>query len=253
MLQFLSDIIPSLVRLNERLDNTTILKSKDWIQVLEDPENRGYLNSSLKISYNFKENPNILRITENGITRKGSWEYLVDNKIELEIDGTCYKFVHKFHDNNKLALMLDGSDNYIILISEYEYQTLLNNHLKINQYIERNISSYTNRQISPTHNISISENESFDINNFPSFQDEMNNLKNTLVQFPLTNREDIITSFAKNHSFKTTWINENPALCNGLKDGLIDIRVMEQLFKQSKDNSMFQSQLLAFIKEVLGS
>jgi hypothetical protein len=251
MLQFLSDIIPSLVRLNERLDNTTILKSKDWIQLLEDPENRGYLNSSLKISYNFKENPNILRITENGITKKGSWEYLVGNKIELEIEGTCYKFVHKFHDNNKLALMLDGSNKFILLISENEYQSLSNTQLRINQYIESNISSYTNRQISPTLNISISENESFDINNFSSFLDEMNNLKITLEQFPINKREDIITSFAKNHSFKTSWINENPSLCKGLKEGLIDIRIMEQLFKVSKDNSIFQSELIAFISEKL--
>lgn len=251
MLQFLSDIIPSLVRLNERLDNTTILKSQDWIQVLEDPENRGYLNLSTKISYNFRENPNTLRITENGITRRSSWEYLGDNKIELEIEGTYYKFIHKFHDNNKLALMLDGSDKYIFLISETEYQSLLNNQFRINQYIEINISSYTNRQTSPTLNISISENESFDINNFPSFLDEMNNLKITLEQFPINKLEDIITSFAKNHSIKTSWINENPTLCEGLKEGLIDIRIMEQLFKVSKDNSRFQSQLLIFINKVL--
>lgn len=251
MLQFLSDIIPSLVRLNERLDNTTILKSKDWIQVLEDPENRGYLNSSLKISYNFKENPNILRITENGITKKGFWEYLVGNKIELEIEGTCYKFVHKFHDNNKLALMLDGSNKFILLISETEYQSLSNTQLSINQYIESNISSYTNRQISPTLNISISENESFDINNFSSFLEEINKLKITLERFPINKRVEITTSFAKNHSFKTSWINENPKLCEGLKEGLIDIKVMEQLFKASKDNSIFQSELIAFISEKL--
>ncbi len=251
MLQFLSDIIPSLVRLNERLDNTTILKSKDWILVLEDPENRGYLNSSLKISYNFKENPNILRITENGITKRSSWEYLGGNKIELEIEGTYYKFNHKFHDNNKLALMLDGSNKFILLISETEYQSLSNTQLRINQYIESNISSYTNRQISPNLNISISENESFDINNFPSFLEEINKLKITLEQFPINKRVDIITSFAKNHSFKTSWINENPKLCERLKEGLIDIKVMEQLFKVSKDNLIFQSELIAFISEKL--
>jgi hypothetical protein len=251
MIQFLSEIIPSLVRLNERLDNTTILKSKDWIQVLEDPKNRGYLNSSLKISYNFRENPNTLRITENGITRRSSWEYLGDNKVELEIEGTYYKFIHKFHDNNKLALMLDGSDKYILLISETEYQSLLNNQFRINQYIESNISSHTNSQISPTLNISISENESFDINNFSSFLEEINKLKITLEQFPINKHVDIITSFAKNHSFKTSWINENPSLCEGLKEGLIDIRIMEQLFKVCKDNSTFQSELIAFIREKL--
>lgn len=251
MIQFLSDIIPSLVRLNERLDNTTILKSKDWIQVLEDPENRGYLNSSLKISYNFRENPNTLRITENGITRRSSWEYLGDNKVELEIEGTYYKFIHKFHDNNKLALMLDGSDKYILLISETEYQSLLNNQFRINQYIENNISSHTNSQIYPTLNISIIENESFDINNFSSFLEEINKLKITLEQFPINKHVEIITSFAKNHSFKTSWISENPSLCEGLKEGLIDIRIMEELFKVSKDNSTFQSELIAFIKEKL--
>jgi hypothetical protein len=250
MLQFLSDIIPSLVRLNERLDNTTILKSKDWIQVIEDPENLGFLNTSMKISYNFKVNPNILRITQNGITRRSSWEYLGENKIELEIEGTYYKFIHKFHDTQKLALMLEGSDKFIFLISEDEYDKLFTNQQKIKHYIEGTLTYYQTESSKPP-SISIKENESFDITSFPSLVDEINILKASLVQFPLNNFKEIISSYAKNHSLMASWIKENPRLCKALTDGKLKIKIIEQLFSVSKDNSTFQSQLLAFLNDNL--
>ncbi len=242
MIHFLSDLIPSLERLNQRLDDTSILKSREWVEIVVD--------SSVKKSYIFSD-PNVLRITENGITKKSTWEYLGNNKIELEIDGVLFKFVHKFHDNKLLALKLDGSDVFKLLISEQEYNSLLNNAKSIRSYFESAITNHQFKQKELTPVISVNENEEFDIINFPSLTEELRKIKIDLEKYPSTNSSEIIISFAKNHKLNKELCIKNPNLCEDITTGKIGIKFIEELFRCSNSNSRFQEQLSGYIVQIL--
>ena len=71
MKRFLSEILPSIRRLDKRLDDTAALINRHWVEIRDDD----------KIVRMFFQNSNAFRVSINGIITRGTWEYLGDNKI----------------------------------------------------------------------------------------------------------------------------------------------------------------------------
>lgn len=102
--------INKLKRLGENLDAKTILCNKSWLI---------FNDSGEKILYIFSENGEIL-LTVNGIVSQGKWKYISANKsIVISADNKSYMLHPSFLDQNIMALNLDGTESYMLMIDEH--------------------------------------------------------------------------------------------------------------------------------------
>lgn len=128
MITFISDIIPRLQRFSQKLDSNSALTNKNWVLLSDEPNK--------KVVYIFSEKENVLRIAENGKIRKGKWDYLGNNSIELDIENKPLLFKHAFLDEHLLALKLDGTEEFALLVNEPNYDNFLNTIDKLNTFLE---------------------------------------------------------------------------------------------------------------------
>src|SRR5690606_32442959 len=106
-------------RFSRRLDDLTKLTNQHWVS-LTDMED-------VKRAFMFR-NDNRLLIIENGtVTERGTWEYLGNQSILIEISGGGYLLKHGFFDEYVIALKRDGSDGYVFFVNETKYENELNN------------------------------------------------------------------------------------------------------------------------------
>jgi len=118
MKTYIANIIPEIQRFSDRLDNLTKLTNKHWVSL-----NDLSFGKSLFI---FRKN-NQLLVSENGLVKKGTWEYLGNQALLIEIGGSSFLFKQGFFDENILALKLDGENSYAFFINETKYDNELNN------------------------------------------------------------------------------------------------------------------------------
>ncbi len=135
MKQYINDILFKIEKFSKRLDNEVILIKQHWI-VLDEDENN-------KKVYIFRKNGNLL-ISINGNVNKAKWELLDFGNILIENDSNSYLFNHGFLDNEVLILKKDNSIEYFTLVSNFLYQTGIDNLLKLtdylsNKYIEKKV------------------------------------------------------------------------------------------------------------------
>ncbi len=107
MKTFFLDLIPKIQKYSEKLDNITVLTNKHWVLLNEENQ---------KTVYIFREENNQLLISKNGKIEKGIWEYLGNNSLLIDQTNGSYLFKHGFIDDSILALKIDGSDEYALLI-----------------------------------------------------------------------------------------------------------------------------------------
>jgi hypothetical protein len=189
MINYLSDLIPKFIRFDKKLDDITVLTNKHWIEVRED--NR-------RLTLIFSKDPKVIRLSENGLISKGTWEYLGNNKIEIEVGGEAKLYQHKFHDDKILLLNLDSTDEYTLFIQEHDYFTLLNNSQEITNYISSIATAYsTSRSAKVNAEITIRNNNHFHEIDYPEIKTEIESLKKSLKNYPSTNQADILTHFLK--------------------------------------------------------
>lgn len=117
MKAYLLDIVPSLKAFSQKLDDFTLLMNNHWV-VLDE------LVMERKV-FIFRPN-NELLISIEGKVEKGSWEYLGKNALLIEEKGQRLLFRHGFFTENLLALKLDSTENYIVLINEDTYSSGVN-------------------------------------------------------------------------------------------------------------------------------
>lgn len=118
MKTYILDSINRLKRLGENLDAKTILCNKSW-QIFND--------TGEKELYIFQENGDIL-LSTNGIVSQGRWQYIYANKtILISIKENSYLLHPSFSINNIMAMNLDGTERYMLMIEE---QSLLALQLK---------------------------------------------------------------------------------------------------------------------------
>lgn len=127
MKTYILDSINRIKRLGENLDAKTILCNKSW-QIFND--------TGEKELYIFQENGDIL-LSTNGIVSQGKWQYIYANKsILISVKENSYMLHPSFSINNIMAMNLDGTERYMLMIEE---QSLLALQLKsledLNQYL----------------------------------------------------------------------------------------------------------------------
>jgi hypothetical protein len=247
MRTFISDIIPRLQRFSKKLDSTSVLTNKNWV-LLNDEADK-------KVVYIFGEKDNLLRVVENGRIRKGKWDYLGNNSIELDVDNEPLLFKHAFLDEQLLALKLDGTSEYALLVNEPYYDNFINTIQKLNLFLEDTYLRQTQRSVysSPKQisNLTIEPDQKFDPADFPNLKVELENLKKILQEYPKQNSADIIVSFAKDHSLRSEWFSNNPQLAGDVANQEIRLTEIETLFNCSKMNITFQNDLQNYMRTEL--
>ena len=247
MRTFISDIIPRLQRFSKKLDSTSALTNKNWVLLSDE--------AGKKVVYIFSDKDNLLRIAENGRIRKGKWDYLGNNSLELDVDSEPMLFKHAFLDEQLLALKLDGTEEYALLVNEPHYDNFLNTIQKLNSFLEDTYLRQTQRTVSrPQKQIStftIEPNQIFNPADFPSVKMELETLKRKLQEYPKENLADIIVSFAKDHSLKNEWFANNPQLAEDVAKQKIRLKEIEALFNRSRTNAEFQIDLQNYLRTEL--
>lgn len=128
MKTFIADIIPSIQKYSQKLDNLTLLTNQHWVVVDE------IANS--KTVYIFRSN-NELLISKNGEVEKAKWDYLGNNALLLDLKDKSYLFRHGFFDENVLALKVDGRDEYALMVNESKWEKELNSQVRILEFLDR--------------------------------------------------------------------------------------------------------------------
>ncbi|WP_312825688.1 hypothetical protein [Epilithonimonas sp.] len=127
MKTYFADIIPKIKKFSKRLDDLTILMNQHWIS-LEDI-------NEVKRVFIFR-NENKLLISKNGIVEKGSWEYLGNDSLLLEMSEGNYLFKKDFIDENLIAFKQDSTDRYVLFINETKFHNELNNIDDVVRFLE---------------------------------------------------------------------------------------------------------------------
>ncbi len=127
MKTFASNIISKLERYSEKLNNLTLLVNQHWVLLDE--------FSNQKKVFIFRKSDELL-IVVNGIVEKANWEYVGLNSILIDSKDQSLLFRHGFFDENILALKIDSTEEYAILVNESKYSGELNNLSAITSFLE---------------------------------------------------------------------------------------------------------------------
>lgn len=115
MKTYILDSLNRMKRFGESLDVKTILCNKAW-QIFND--------TGEKEMYIFQESGEVL-LSNNGIVSHGNWQYISANKsILISIKESSYMLHPSFLINNILALKLDGTERYMLMIEEHSFVAL---------------------------------------------------------------------------------------------------------------------------------
>lgn len=147
MKTFFTDIIPKLKKYSNKLDNLSLLTNQHWV-VLNDLE-------KTKVIYIFRENKDLL-VSTNGKVDKAKWEYLGNSSILIDLKEQSYLFKQGFFDENILALKVDNSNEFVILINETKYNNELNSIESVNSFLNK---QYVVNPLSPEVNIKKPKNK----------------------------------------------------------------------------------------------
>lgn len=122
MKTFLLDIIPKIKRFSKKLDDLTVITNKHWLLIDED--------NSAKTVFIFREKNNQLLISKNGKIEKGTWEYLGNDTLIIDRANGSYLFRQGFIDDSVLALKIDGTQEYALLVNERKIEELYLNSIE---------------------------------------------------------------------------------------------------------------------------
>lgn len=138
MKTFLADIIPSIQRYSKKLDDLSWLNNHHWVSL-------GDIHDEKKV-FIFRSNKQLL-ISINGIVEKGTWDYIGNQSILIEIKNDSFLLRHGFLDEYIFALKLDGTQSYAFLINETKFNTELNTIQDVLSYLKMRYSTQSNQNI----------------------------------------------------------------------------------------------------------
>lgn len=240
MFRYINDIISKIQRLDKRLDDINVLTNKHWKEIRDDDR---------VITVIFTKNENTYRITEKGHVIKGKWEFLGNEKIEIEVDGESKLYKHKFHNDCILLLNLDGTLDFNLYIDEKIFNTSLNTIQKIDNYIEDLARNSLETKKNHTLQILSPGKDEFDPVEYPQIENELDKLKLELIDYPIENQDQILLSYLFNYSIKNEFIISNPKLCKDLTNDRLSITLIEKLLSVSIDNRAFQKNFIEYISK----
>ena len=114
MRTYLLNLIPKLQQFSEKLDNTVLLTRQHWV-VIDD-------ETGIKVGYIFRPGGDLL-ITQGGRVHKAKWEYLGNQSLLVDKGEESYLFKHGFFSENFLALKVDSTNEYALLVTEKEFDS----------------------------------------------------------------------------------------------------------------------------------
>ncbi len=207
----------------------------------------------IRIVYIFNEKDNVLRISENGVIKKGSWTHLPNNNIEIEIEDKSYLFRHVFIDEHLFVMKLDGVEEYLFFIND---SFTLNKAItleSINRYIDGLQHSKIQNKKVPYFigREKISVNENFNPKDFPELMECIESLKRVLKNYPNIDNTEIIISYCRDHAIHKKWFEANPVLSKDISNGDIDLSEVEFIFDLSPCDSRFRLEYEDFLKRAL--
>jgi hypothetical protein len=116
------------------LDAKMVLCCRSWV---------AFNNEEVKEVYIFQEDGTLI-VSHNGKVAKTRWEYIAQNTslIIENIDSDTYMLKPTYYDNKVLALQVDGTSEYVIMINENCIEELmLDSYEKVVQYFGGNQES----------------------------------------------------------------------------------------------------------------
>lgn len=127
MRTYLLNLIPKLQQFSEKLDNTALLTQQHWV-VIDD-------ETGLKVGYIFRPSGDLL-ITQGGKVHKAKWEYLGNQSLLVDKGEESYLFKHGFFSESFLALKVDSTNEYALLVTEKEYDSGIRTSKDVQQALE---------------------------------------------------------------------------------------------------------------------
>lgn len=109
MKDFITNILPKIKVFSKRIDDETILKNQHWI-LLDD---RGLTSTT----YIFRDK-NQLLVSIDGDVTIGTWEYLTNDKLLINLNNKMLLYRNQYFDDKILTLKKDGSEIYSVLIND---------------------------------------------------------------------------------------------------------------------------------------
>ena len=127
MKTFLLSAVKRLKSYSQKLDAKSILYDKSWEVFNENGD------KELMI---FRTNQELL-ISRNGIIQKGKWELLDIANIIIDVGEKSYLFNASYIEDNFLALKLDGTEEYMVMIeADMMNRFSLNSVKSIESYLD---------------------------------------------------------------------------------------------------------------------
>ena len=130
---YLSDLIPRLTNYSKQLDTNAKLVNQHWILIQDD--------DSSKVVYLFSDNGS-LDVYKNGIELDTGTFRLINNSLQIKLNGIRGLFKIGFFDEYIIALKRDSTNHYAFFVNETRYKGEFNNTQGIfdflnNKYLKR--------------------------------------------------------------------------------------------------------------------
>jgi hypothetical protein len=95
----------------------------------------------------------------------------------------------------------------------------------------------------------IKKTDQFNPSNYPGIEENLK-LIASKTSDKLTNfKTEMLLSFAKGHSIKIEYANDNPQLAEMISSRTLAVKDLEELFESSRNNPGFQKSLEKYVKE----
>jgi len=159
-LTYLSDFLPKTFQFSHKLDDLALLKNQQWVLIEQ--------VSNSKCVYIFRDN-NELISSQNGRVTKGSWEYINNSTILIEINNDSYLMKHRFLDEDVFVLKIDVETNFTVFINETKYGSEINNFSDVVSFLK---NKYFNKQYSVIDDLSYVKQHCSLGNNIPTYKEE---------------------------------------------------------------------------------
>ena len=150
MKDFINNILPSIKAISKKIDDETILKNQHWVLLDE----KGITGTT----YIFRDKKQLL-VSIDGDVCEGTWEYLTNDKILINLNGKMLLYRNQYFDDKILTLKKDNSEIYSVLINEKLISTGYDDINKIEEFLKETYQLKERERGIPTHLIESTINE----------------------------------------------------------------------------------------------
>ncbi|UTM21860.1 hypothetical protein [Dyadobacter fanqingshengii] len=134
MVYYILDLIPKIQLFSKKLDDFALIADQHWVMI-----NEGDIGKRVFV---FRRSGQLL-VAENGVIEWGTWEIL-GNSIIINQSGKSLLFKNGFLDDTVLALKLDGTETYALLVNETRYGKEINSLNDVSQLLARRYMAKVN-------------------------------------------------------------------------------------------------------------